>query len=139
VATAARRKFLTTHYLEEAEALADRVAVLVEGRLAACGTVDEVRARVARKRIVCATTLEAEAIERWPGVDAVSQAAPAQARSGMQPNASPGCRRLQITAGSAEGVVRRLLAEDPGLAELEVHRAGLAEAFTALTSKEIAA
>ena len=31
---------LTTHYLEEAEALADRVAVLAKGRLIALGTVD---------------------------------------------------------------------------------------------------
>ena len=34
---------LTTHYLEEAEALADRVAVLAGGRLIACGTVEEFR------------------------------------------------------------------------------------------------
>lgn len=35
---------LTTHYLEEAEALADRVAILHEGRIAAAGTPDEVTA-----------------------------------------------------------------------------------------------
>ncbi|MZD07268.1 ATP-binding cassette domain-containing protein [Streptomyces sp. SID5785] len=33
---------LTTHYLEEAEELADRLAILHEGRIAAAGTVDEV-------------------------------------------------------------------------------------------------
>lgn len=33
---------LTTHYLEEAQALADRVGIMVEGRLAAVGTVDEI-------------------------------------------------------------------------------------------------
>ena len=31
---------LTTHYLEEAEALADRVAVLAAGRLVTSGTVE---------------------------------------------------------------------------------------------------
>jgi ABC-type multidrug transport system ATPase subunit len=40
---------LTTHYLEEAEALADRVAVLNKGRLIASGSVNEMRALVARK------------------------------------------------------------------------------------------
>ena len=40
---------LTTHYIEEAEALADRVAVVTHGRLVAGGTVDEVRAHVTRK------------------------------------------------------------------------------------------
>ena len=49
---------LTTHYLEEAEALADRVAVLAKGRLIAEGSVDEMRALVARKRISCASTLD---------------------------------------------------------------------------------
>ena len=34
---------LTTHYLEEAEALSDRVAILKDGRLQICGTVGEIR------------------------------------------------------------------------------------------------
>jgi ABC-2 type transport system ATP-binding protein len=34
--------FLTTHYLDEAERLADRVAILIEGRIAVNGTVREV-------------------------------------------------------------------------------------------------
>jgi hypothetical protein len=38
-----------------------------------------------------------------------------------------------VTASDAEAVVRRLLAEDPGLSKLEVRQAALAEAFTALT------
>ncbi|HEX7915165.1 ABC transporter ATP-binding protein, partial [Rudaea sp.] len=42
---------LTTHYLEEAEALADRVVVLAQGRTVAQGTVAEIRARVASRRI----------------------------------------------------------------------------------------
>ena len=41
--------------------------------------------------------------------------------------------RLHIAAADAETVVRRLLAADPELRELEVQRAGLAEAFTELT------
>ncbi len=41
--------------------------------------------------------------------------------------------RIEIVADAAEAVVRRLLAEDPALSELEVQRAGLAEAFIELT------
>ena len=41
--------------------------------------------------------------------------------------------RLDIVADAAEPIVRRLLAEDPALSELEVQRAGLADAFLALT------
>jgi len=110
---------LTTHYLEEAEALADRVAVLAKGRLIASGTVSEIRAVVARKRISCASTLSAEQVGSWPGVDTVDRDR----------------RQLHITARNAEDVVRRLLAADGQLEELEVRRAGLAEAFTELTQE----
>src|SRR5579859_2086757 len=57
---------LTTHYLEEAEALADRVVVLAKGRTIACGTVSEIRAVVGHKRVSCATTLAPELIGAWP-------------------------------------------------------------------------
>ncbi len=108
---------LTTHYLEEAEALADRVAVLDRGRLVAEGTVAQIRARVARRRIRCTSALPAARVQAWPGVQAVQ-------REGGH---------LEIVAESAEPIVRRLLAEDATLAELEVQRAGLADAFLALT------
>ena len=42
---------LTTHYLEEAEALADRVVVMARGRMVTMVTVDEIRANVSRKQV----------------------------------------------------------------------------------------
>ncbi|MFI4964453.1 MAG: ABC transporter ATP-binding protein [Caulobacterales bacterium] len=108
---------LTTHYIEEAEALADRVVVLAKGRSIADGTVAEMRAIVVRKRVDCATALDIATIEAWPGVSAA-------ARDG---------EAVSITTGDAEGIVRRLLAADPALHNLEVRRAGLSEAFAELT------
>ena len=35
---------LTTHYMEEAEHLSDRVAVMVDGEIKACGSVEELKA-----------------------------------------------------------------------------------------------
>ncbi len=112
---------LTTHYLEEAEALADRVAVLNRGRIVAEGSVHEIRAHVGQRRIRCTSALPAEWVSAWPHVlDAH--------RDG---------ERLEVIADAAEPVVRRLLAEDAELAELEVQRAGLAEAFLELTRDSI--
>jgi len=111
---------LTTHYLEEAEALAQRVVVLGQGRVLSEGSVDELRAKVLLSRIRCLSDLDADAVAGWPQV------------------ASAACvgGRLQIATGAAEVVVRRLLDADPALRELEVQRAGLAEAFTELTREQ---
>jgi ABC-type multidrug transport system ATPase subunit len=110
---------LTTHYIEEAEALADRVVVLAKGRVIASGTVNEMRALITRKHISCATSVAVGSIESWPGVESVI-------RNG---------ERLNITASNAESVARQLLNTDNNLQELEIHRAGLAEAFTELTQE----
>ncbi|MEN1941434.1 ABC transporter ATP-binding protein [Luteimonas sp. MJ246] len=108
---------LTTHYLEEAEALADRVVVLAGGRVVASGSLDEVRARVDQRRIRCATTVDAAEVASWPLVRA------ARCEGG----------RLEVVADAAEGIVRRLLDADPNLSDLDVSRAGLAEAFLEIT------
>jgi ABC-type multidrug transport system ATPase subunit len=115
---------LTTHYLEEAEALADRVAVLAHGRLIACGTLSEIRGHVVQKHISCSTALAIEEIERWPGVESVT----CSHVTGSQ-------LKMHISASNAEDVVRRLLAADQALEGLEVRRAGLSEAFTELTQE----
>jgi ABC-type multidrug transport system ATPase subunit/peptidoglycan/LPS O-acetylase OafA/YrhL len=108
---------LTTHYLEEAEALADRVVVLARGRVVASGTVNEVRSIVSRRRIRCESALPAEEISAWPGVV----------------SASRDNGRLTIMTIAPEDVLRRLLASDLKVANVEVQQAGLAEAFVELT------
>lgn len=108
---------LTTHYLEEAEALADRVAVLAGGRLVACGSVDQIRSVVSRKQITCSTTLTEDEIRPWPNVVEVRGDA----------------GRVAITVIDGEDVLRRLLASDRSIRDLEVRRAGLSEAFIEIT------
>lgn len=114
---------LTTHYLEEAEALADAVVVLQAGRIVARGSVAQIRARVLQRRIVAHTAIAATEIARWPGVVAAST------REGV----------TTVQAEPAEPVVARLLREDPRLTGLEVQRAGLADAFLAITRPQEAA
>jgi ABC-2 type transport system ATP-binding protein len=113
-----RSVVLTTHYLEEAAALASRVAVLAGGRLRAVGSVDDVRGLVDRTRVTCKTSLSAQTVRAWPGVESVAH--------------SNG--RLCVTARDGESLVRRLLTADASLRELEVQRASLADALADLTT-----
>lgn len=108
---------LTTHYLEEAEALAQRVGVLAQGRLVAEGSVDAIRARVGQRQIRCISTLDAVRIGGWPQVHSVQ-------RDGDW---------LHIVTAQPEPVLRELLAADAQLRDLEVQRAGLAEALQTIT------
>ena len=114
---------LTTHYLEEAEALADRVCVMARGKVISEGSVDALRARVSMKRVRCTTRFSPADVVDWPGVAEAT-------RDGD---------RLCISTEHAEAVVRQLLARDPDLAALEVRAAGLGEAFTELTRDDAAA
>lgn len=110
---------LTTHYLEEAEALADRVVVLAKSRVIATGSVADMRALVCLRQINCDSRHSAEDIRTWPGVTEVIRDE----------------QRLHITATDAESVVRRLLNADLDLRNLEVRQAGLNEAFAQLTKE----
>jgi ABC-2 type transport system ATP-binding protein len=109
---------LTTHYLEEAEALADRVAVMARGRLITTGSVNEIRAHVTLKQVSCTSRLAPDTVRSWPEV----------AQAGLERD------RLQMSTVSAEALLVRLFREDPQLSDIEVKRAGLAEAFTELTN-----
>ena len=104
---------LTTHYLEEAEALADRVGVIARGRLVAEGPLETIRGRVAQREIRCVSALAPEAVRAIADVRAVEQ-------EGAQ---------LRIVTAQPEAVLRELLAADCHLRDLEVRRAGLAEAL----------
>ncbi|MCP1374145.1 ABC transporter ATP-binding protein [Dyella lutea] len=111
---------LTTHYLEEAEALAQRVVVMGQGRVITEGSVDELRGRVGLTRIRCLSDLDADAVAGWTHVTA----------AGREEG------RLVVTTAAAESVLRRLLDADIALSELEVRRAGLAEAFVELSRQD---
>src|SRR3954469_21446242 len=68
-----RTILITTHYIEEAEKLCDRVAIIDEGRIVAMGTPDEIRGRTlghARVEVRCETPLPAGDPPRWPDADA---------------------------------------------------------------------
>jgi ABC-2 type transport system ATP-binding protein len=109
---------LTTHYLEEADALADRVVVLNHGTVVAEGTPAEIKAKTGGRRIRCVSRLSPDLVRQIAGVLNVRQDRDA----------------LEIQAAVAEPVLRELFLRDDSLSQVEVTSAGLEEAFLALTN-----
>jgi len=109
---------LTTHYLEEADALADRVVVLSHGRILADDTTANIRRLSGGAVIRCRSALSVNAAASLPGARAVSAHG----------------RLLAITSDYAPDTLRALLAEDPGVDDLEVRRPSLEEAFASIAS-----
>jgi len=108
---------LTTHYLEEADALADRIVVINHGQIIAEGTPAEIKAKASGRRIRCITRLSLATVASLPGVLDVQEDR----------------ERLDIRVTDAEPVLRELLLRDSTVSGIEVTSAGLEEAFLALT------
>lgn len=111
---------LTTHYLEEADALADRVVVIDRGKIIAEGSPADIKKKAAGKRIRVRTRLTVDEIRSLPLVTAATNGGPT----------------IEITTSSSDEVLRSLLAKDPSLADIEIHSAGLEEAFLAMTGAQ---
>ena len=109
---------LTTHYIEEADALADRVLLLANGRVLAEDTPSGIKARAAGKRVRGRTALPIGTLSAWPGVRSSSLV------EGV----------AELVTNDAEQLLRRWLAADTGLAELECRPLSLEEAFLSLTA-----
>ena len=107
---------LTTHYLEEAEALAERIAVINHGRLIAEGTCQEITSRIALRRV----RFRAAAV---PKVEPV-------ARSAFDGGV------VTLYTADADRLVRHLVESSVTFSDLEVLPAGLEEAFVSLTQED---
>ena len=130
---------LTTHYLEEADALADRIVVINKGRVVCAGTPAEVKSMGAGaaassvsdtgrlrpsvagvKLLKFETSLTRESLLNLAGVERVE---------------SDGAR-VTVTSSAPELTLRELLALDSELRGLEVQSPALEDAFLALTSQD---
>ncbi len=111
---------LTTHYLEEADTLADRIVVMAEGSVIAQGTPTQIKSRVAGRKLRCVTAVPLDQLQRIEGVLKAEQLGSA----------------TTLTVGNAEDILRYLLAIDPTLHSLEVTSPNLEDAFLALTQRD---
>ncbi len=113
---AGRTAVLTTHYLEEADALADRIVVVHQGRIVAEGTPAEIKSRTADRRVRCVTSVPRDEVAALPGVVRVEVNG----------------RHLEILTARPEDLLRTLLGLDSSLCDLHVAGAGLEDAFLTL-------
>ena len=126
---AARGKtvLLTTHYLEEADSLAQRIVVIDKGRIVCEGTPAEVKSLGSAapgelksrsvKVIRCVTTLAASTLLNLPGVTSATLSGDI----------------TTVMTSQAESALRELLALDQALHSIEVQSPKLEDAFLALT------
>jgi ABC-2 type transport system ATP-binding protein len=112
-----------THYLAEAAETAGRVVVLHKGRVAADGTVDEIR------RTVAIRTVRFRAPDAGPGT---LRALPAVEQVRQDGDV------ISLDSTDADATVRGLVGSGTPFTDLEVTSAGLEDAFLALTSEEYA-
>ncbi|MEV4186614.1 ABC transporter ATP-binding protein [Streptosporangium canum] len=107
---------LTSHYLEEIEALAQRVVVIGRGRVLADDTVRAVRDVVGVRRV----SFAAPVVPELPGI----------LRSSVEDG------RVHLLTADSDRLVTELVRAGTAFADLEVRPTSLEEAFITITSKE---
>ncbi|MCI4355203.1 MAG: ABC transporter ATP-binding protein [Thermoplasmata archaeon] len=113
-----RTVLFATHYLEEADAYADRIVLMAHGRIVADGPSTEIKARVGGRTIRTTLPSVAEAeLAVLPGVASVE-------RRGES---------VTLSCGDSDTALRALIARYPAARDIEVVGAGLEEAFLELT------
>jgi ABC-2 type transport system ATP-binding protein len=120
---AARGKTIlfATHYLEEADAYADRAVLMAHGRIVADGPTNEIKAMVG-SRTIKATLEQASttSLAALPGVTGVEQRGTAWV----------------LACQDSDAAIRALLAAHPEARDIEIAGAGLEAAFLQLTGGE---
>jgi ABC-2 type transport system ATP-binding protein len=120
-----RTVLFATHYLEEADAIADRVLVLHRGRLLADGTAAEIKARAGARRIV----FDLDGAEDQAALAALPHVASLEVSG----------RTVRIRSTDADATVHAVYAAGLYPRNLEVAGLGLEQAFLAITEEASAA
>jgi ABC-2 type transport system ATP-binding protein len=121
--------FLTTQYLEEADALADRVGIIDHGRIVAEGTPEALKAQIGRPTVEAVPTDPADRGK----VNAVLE------RFGDPAEAAPPHGAAVMLQGDSDlaGVVRALDADGIEIEQLQLHAPSLDDVFLAKTGRSL--
>ena len=118
-ASRGRTILFATHYLEEADAHADRAVLMASGRVVADGPTTEIRAMVGGRTIRATLPgVERFELERLPGVTAAERHGEA----------------VLLTCADSDEAIRALLDAHPEARDIEIASAGLEQAFLELTA-----
>jgi len=110
-----------THYLEEADAYADRVVLMAHGRVVADGPPTEIKAIVGSRTIrATLPNVPLEELERLPGVT----------------HAERHGESVALACSDSDAALRELIVRHPEARDIEVRGAGLEDAFVQLTTGE---
>jgi ABC-2 type transport system ATP-binding protein len=121
VAQSGTTVLFATHYLEEADAYADRIVLMSRGKVIADGPATEIKAKVGG-RVIRATLPGADLsfLSALPGVTSVDHRGDA----------------VQLSCGDSDAALRALLPAYPAARDIEVRGAGLEEAFLELVADD---
>jgi ABC-2 type transport system ATP-binding protein len=107
-----------THYLEEADAYADRAVLMARGRIVADGPTNEIKAMVGSRTIRATVPgADLDALAALPGVTNVERRGEA----------------VVLNCADSDQAIRALLAAHPEAGDIEISGAGLEQAFLQLT------
>jgi len=117
-ATRGKTVVFATHYLEEADAYADRAVLMAHGAIVADGPTTEIRAMVGMRTIrATLPEIDVDALAALPGVSAAERRGEA----------------VVLRCSDSDAAIRALLAAHADARDIEIAAAGLEQAFLALT------
>jgi ABC-2 type transport system ATP-binding protein len=134
--------FLTTHYLDEADALADRIMIIDQGRIVASDTSENLKAAVAGDLVTLEVSDETRVPEAARALEAILRDASSLGSSGS------GSGGVEVEGNRVQGRVARAGRAVPGLVReldrtgvlldaIEVHRPTLDDVFLSLTGRSL--
>jgi ABC-2 type transport system ATP-binding protein len=124
--------FLTTHYLDEADALSDRILIIDRGRIVAADTADNLKAQVAGDLVDLEVTDRADVAEA-----AGKLAALTDGRVEVEVDDRHIRGRVPRAGRAVPGLLRDLDRSSIDLDSIEVHRPTLDDVFLALTGRSL--